>query len=64
MDWETEFKAWRLLRGRRKRVSLCFNPELWERFRKEVAKEGKKPNEKLNEMIFKYLLEKGGLDGD
>ncbi|WP_163327581.1 hypothetical protein GFV12_05125 [Desulfurobacterium thermolithotrophum] len=58
-NWQ---KALRLLRKKEKDVHLTVNPELWELFRKACKKEGTTPNQKISELVLRYLEETGILD--
>jgi hypothetical protein len=44
-----------------KKVTLQLNPKLWQMFVDTAKEEGKKPTRKLEELILKYLDEKGKL---
>jgi hypothetical protein len=48
-----------LLRNKGKRVNWSFNRELYEMFRREAKREGKKPIQKIEELIINYLEKKG-----
>jgi hypothetical protein len=48
-----------LLRNKTKRVNWSFNPQLYDMFRRESRKEGKKPIQKIEELIINYLEKKG-----
>lgn len=48
-----------LLRNKTKRVNWSFNPQLYDMFRRESRKEGKKPVQKIEELIINYLEKKG-----
>jgi len=50
------------LRNKEKDVHLTVNPELWELFRKACKKEGTTPNQKISELVLRYLEETGILD--
>lgn len=47
-----------LTRNKTKRVNLTFNKKLFGMFKEESGKEGKKPMQKIEELILKYLEEK------
>jgi len=55
-EWQ---KTLKFLRNKEKDVHLTVNPKLWELFRKACKKEGTTPNQKVSELILRYLEEEG-----
>lgn len=47
-----------LISNKTKKVTWSFNPKLFNMFRGEAKKEGKKPTRKIEELILIYLEEK------
>ncbi|GEM_PF-2888576 len=56
-----EEKILEWMRNKKKKVTLQFNPEFWEEFKKACSEDGKKPIEIFERCMLKYLEEKGKL---
>jgi len=50
-----------LTKKKDKKVTMQFNRKLWEMFSQACKEDGKKPTQKIEEFILKYLEEKGKL---
>ncbi len=50
-----------LTKKKDKKVTMQFNKKLWEMFAQACEEEGKKPTQKIEEFILKYLEDRGKL---
>ena len=50
-----------LTKKKEKKVTMQFNKKLWEMFTQTCGEEGRKPTQKIEELMLKYLEEKGKL---
>ncbi len=50
-----------LTKKKDKKVTMQFNKKLWDMFTQSCIEEGKKPTQKIEEFILKYLEDRGRL---
>jgi len=50
-----------LLKNKTKRLTLAFNPKLWELFSQCARAEGASPTSKIEEMMIAYISKRGKL---